>query len=86
MKLKDSFVTREMAGGQVMVGVGSSAFSGVVRSNRTAAFIVDQLKSSTTKEAIVEAMLEKYEVARPQAEADVDRIIGVLRSINALED
>ena len=39
MKLKDGFVTHDMGGEQIMVSTGSTAFSGLVRSNGTAAFI-----------------------------------------------
>ena len=55
MKLKDTFVTQEMDGEQVMVEA-DGGFAGMVRSNATAAFIIDQLKTETTKEAILDAM------------------------------
>ena len=86
MKLNKQFVTRDIGDTQVMVAVGSAAFSGVVRSNKTAAFVVDQLKEETTKEKIVAAMLEKYEVSEERASADVDKILEKLRSIGALEE
>ncbi len=86
MKLSKQFVTKDIGDTQVMVAVGSAAFSGVVRSNKTAAFVVDQLKEDTTKEKIVAAMLEKYEVTEERASADVDRILEKLRSIGALEE
>ena len=86
MKLNKQFVTKDIGNTQVMVAVGSAAFSGVVRSNKTAAFVVDQLKEDTTKEKIVAAMLEKYEVTEERASADVDRILEKLRSIGALEE
>ena len=53
MKLKDTFVTQEMDGEQIMVEAGGG-FAGMVRSNATAAFIVDQLKTETTREAILD--------------------------------
>ncbi len=86
MKLSKQFVTKDIGDTQVMVAVGSAAFSGVVRSNKTAAFVVDQLKEDTTKEKIVAAMLERYEVTEERASADVDRILEKLRSIGALEE
>ena len=86
MKLSDKFVTKDMGDTQVMVAVGSAAFSGVVRSNKTAAFIVDLLKEETTKEKIVAAMLQNYEVSEEKASADVDKVIEKLRSIGALEE
>ena len=86
MKLNEKFVTRDMGDTQVMVAVGSAAFSGVVRSNKTAAFIVDQLKTDTTKEQVVAAVLDKYEADPAQVSADVDKILEKLRSIGALDE
>ncbi len=86
MKLKEGFVTHEMGGEQVMVAAGSASFSGLVRSNATAAFIVDCLKEETTKEQILEKMQEKYEGSAEVMGADVDKIVAKLRSIGALDE
>ena len=86
MKLKNGFVTHEMGGEQIMVATGNASFPGLVRSNPTAAFIVDCLKQDTTKEAIVQAMLNKYEVTEDVAAADVDKILDKLRSVGALDE
>lgn len=86
MKLKSGFVTHEMGGEQVMVATGEVSFAGLVHSNKTAGFIVDCLKEETTKEAIVEKMLAKYDATREVIEADVDKILGKLRGINALDE
>ena len=83
MKLKDTFVTQEMDGEQVMVEAGGG-FSGMVRSNATAAFIIDRLKEETTPEAILEAMVQKYDGPREQMAADIDMVLGNLRTIGAL--
>jgi hypothetical protein len=86
MKLKDGFVTHEMGGEQIMVATGTATFAGLVRSNATAAFIVDCLKEDTTKEAIVEKMLAKYDASEEVICADVDKILTMLRSIKALDE
>lgn len=86
MKLKDGFVTHEMGGEQIMVATGAASFAGLVRSNATAAFIVECLKEETTREAIVAKMLEKYDADRAIIAADVDKIVAKLRSINALDE
>ena len=86
MKLRDQFVTKVVGDTQVMVAVGGSAFSGVVRSNSTAAYIVDLLKEETSKDQIVAAMLEKYEVSEERASADVDKVLDTLRGIGALDE
>ena len=56
MKLKESFIPQMIENVQFMVPIGAEAFSGIVRNNETAAFIVDCLKQETTEEAIVDAM------------------------------
>lgn len=86
MKLNNKFVTRDMGDTQVMVAVGSAAFSGIVRSNKTAAFIVDQLKTDTTKEKILAAMQEKYDADPAVMEKDIDKVLEKLRSIGALDE
>lgn len=86
MKLKEGFVTHEMGGEQIMVATGTTNFSGLVRSNPTAAFIVECLKEETTREAIVEKMLEKYDAGADVIGSDVDKILTKLRSIDALDE
>lgn len=86
MKLKEGFITHESAGEQLMVAAGSTGFAGIVRSNQTAAFIVDCLKTETTQERIVEAMAETYDAPREVLAKDVEAILAKLRSIGALEE
>lgn len=86
MKLKEGFITHEADGEQIMVSTGSTGFSGLVRSNRTAASIVDCLKSETSESEIVKTMLEKYDVPRETICKDVKKILDTLRSIGAIDE
>ncbi len=86
MKLKDGFMTQDVDGTQFLVPLGKEAFSGIVRSNPTAAFIVNQLKRETTEEAIVDAMAREYDAPRETIAADTAEILNILRSIHALEE
>ena len=87
MKLKEGFITHNIAGEQMMVAAGAAAehFRGMVRSNETAAFMVDCLKQETSAEAIVEAVLAEYDAPRETVERDVAAVLEKLRSIGALE-
>lgn len=85
MKLKSDFITHETDGEQIMVSAGGT-FSGLVRSNQTAAFIVDCLKEETTTEEIVDKMAAKYDAPKEIITTDVNRIIGKLRMIGALDE
>ena len=86
MKLKDGFVTHEMGGEQIMVATGAATFAGLVRSNATAAFIVECLKEETTRQDIIDTMLKRYDAPESVIAADVDMVLGKLRSINALDE
>ena len=83
MKLKDTYITHESDGEQILLDT-SSSFAGLIRSNKTAAFIVECLKEETTKEKIVEAMFEKYDAPKDVLAKDVSDVIEKLRKVGAL--
>ncbi len=85
MKLKKEFVTHTTDNEQLMIAVNGS-FNGMVRSNSTAAAIIDLLKKDTTREEIILAMLDTYDVERSVLEPDVDRILAALRGIGAIDE
>ncbi|MBQ1406971.1 MAG: PqqD family protein [Eubacterium sp.] len=86
MKLKPDFITQDVDGTQFLISVGLESFSGIVRSNKTAAFIVDCLKEETTKEQIVDAMCAKYDAPRETISEDVQEILDKLNGIGAIEE
>ena len=86
MKLKSDYLTQEIDDVQFLVPVGTGSFNGLIRSNKTAAFIVNCLKKETTKDQIVDAMCEKYDAPRAEIAVDVEEILETLRSIRALEE
>ena len=85
MKLKDTFVSHITNGEQILVDV-SSSFSGLIRSNKTAAFIVDQLKSETTLDSIVDEKFEKYDAPKEVLRRDAQAVIDKLRSVGAIDE
>ena len=86
MKLNPKFLTHETKGEHITVSTTGTKFNGLIRSNPTAAFIVESLKTDTTESAVVDKILAKYDVDRNTAEKDVANIIGKLRSIGAVID
>ena len=64
----------------------SSSFAGLIRNNKTAAFIVECLKEETTEEKIVEAMFEKYDAPKDVLAKDVADVIEKLRKVGALDE
>ena len=86
MKLKENFIIQNIEDTQFLVPVGTEEFQGIVRSNRTAAFIVDCLKEETSEEQIVDRMFASFDAPRKEIADDVKDILATLRSINALEE
>jgi len=85
MKLKKDYITHMDGNQQMMVDV-SAKFSGLLRSNKTAAEIIEMLKTDTTEEKIVAAMQKKYDVPTETLKADVHKIIETLRSVSAINE
>ena len=85
MKLKDTYITHDSYGEQILLDT-SSSFAGLIRSNKTAAFIVECLKDDTTQEKIVEAMFEKYDAPKDVLAKDVSDVIEKLRKVGALDE
>ena len=84
MKLKDTFITYSSGDDYIMVA--ASGFSGMTRGNKTAAFIIEQLKKPTTPAQIVDELAKHFEAPRPTIEKDVADILARLRSIGAIEE
>ena len=84
MKLNPKFLTHETKGEHITVSTTGTQFNGLIRSNPTAAFIIETLKTDTTESELVDKLLAKYDVDRPTAEKDVADLIGKLRSIGAV--
>ena len=84
MKLNPKFLTHETKGEHITVSTAGTKFSGLIRSNQTAAFIIETLKTETTESEIVDKILAKYDVDRATVEKDVTNIISQLRSIGAI--
>ena len=85
MKLKDTYITHDSDGEQILLDT-SSSFAGLIRNNKTAAFIVECLKEETTEEKIVEAMFEKYDAPKEVLAKDVADVIEKLRKVGALDE
>ena len=86
MKLKDEFVMQTVDDENIMVAVDSKIFSGLIRSNKTAATIIEQLREDVTRDDVVEKMLSQYDAPLSIIESDVDMVIDNLRKIGALDE
>lgn len=88
MKIKSGFILRDVAGKTFVVATGelSKSFKGMITLNETGKFIWNLLENDTTKEEIVDKMLEVYEgVERSIVENDVEIFVEKLVRDNILE-
>ena len=86
MKLKKDFILRNSDEGAILVPIGESAFSGIVRGNKTVGAMLELLKEGTTEAAIVDALKSRFDAPEGAIEEDIQRIIAQLREIGALEE
>ena len=86
MKLNKDFMLHNTGDDSVLVPVGGSAFSGVVRGNKTVGAMLELLKEGTTEAAMIDALKSRFNAPDGAIEEDVKRIIAQLREIGAIDD
>ncbi len=88
MKLHNGFITYTTGAEQIMVAAGSASdvFRGMVRSNATAAFIIDCLKEEISREELGEKLVARYDAPREIILRDLDKVLDSLRKIGALDE
>ncbi len=88
MKVKDTFVLRNLAGSNVVVPVGSDLvdFNGMITLNETGAFLWKCLTEHKTRNELAEALISEYTgVEKEEAGKDIDEFIAVLDKNGILE-
>ncbi len=81
MKIEKEYILREIADDYIIVPVGKAAmeFNGMITVNETGAFLWKILTKGATKEELLHAMLEEYEVSAEEAEADINEFLQLLQ-------
>lgn len=80
MKLKNDFVLRQVAGAWVVLPLGAETlnFSGMLQLNDSGVLLWKTLEAGGDKKALVDALLEEYNVTAERAAADVDLFLKKL--------
>ena len=84
MKLSENYIVHTSKSESILVPVGGSDFSGIVKGNAVLGELLSLLQKGTTEEALVSAMLERYDGPRDVIAGDVKAALAELRSIGAL--
>lgn len=80
MRIKDELILKEIAGEFVVVPVGSLTVDMrcMIKLNETGAFLWRQLMDEKSRDELIAALLDEYEVSADKAAADVDTFVGLL--------
>ena len=88
MRLNPDYVFQRFEDFSVLVPVGKpdQYFNGILRLNGTATYIVESLREETTREALVQLLIDRYEGEEAQFVESVDRVLETLRRVGALKE
>ena len=81
MKIEKEYILLEIAGDYIIdpVRAADLEFNGMITVNETGAFLWEKLREGTTREELLHAMLEEYEVSEKEAEADIQEFLQMLQ-------
>ena len=77
MKIKEGFILRNVAGSFVVVPIGEATldFNGMMNLNETGAFLFEKMIEGISREDLIKALTDEYDVDEKTAAADVDAFI-----------
>lgn len=86
MKLTDGVLIIENNGEEFVITVGNATkkFSGMIRLNKTAAYIAHALENDISEDEIMKNMLEKYDVSKEDALNSIRKVIDKFDSLGIL--
>ena len=87
MKIKGTFVLRDIAGDIVIVPVGETALSynGMITTTATGAAIWEALEKGCDRETLIRTLTDRFEVDYETAAADTDEFLEKLKSLALIE-
>ena len=86
MILRKEIIISELDGEYVAVAAEEAGehFHGMIRLNKTGAFITEKLKEETTKEKIADAICDTFDVSYEKAMEDTEKIINAYKSADLI--
>ena len=88
MRIKDNFALRQVADVWCVLPLGEATLNlnGMLTLNDSGAMLWQALEKGSSKEKLVEALLNEYEVTQEQAETDVEEFLNKLPQIDCIEE
>ncbi len=87
MKIKEGFALRTVADEYIVMPTGSriAEFDGAIALNEVSAFLFEKMLTPISKEDLVIALLDEYEVDRETADKDVDALVAKFIDMGIME-
>lgn len=88
MRLKDGVIFTRVAEETIVVTVGEAAeaFRGMIKLNSTGAFIAERMLQDTTREELVAALRQEYEIDEETAIKAVEAIVEKFASVELIKE
>lgn len=88
MKVKPGFVLRTIANEYMLMPVDEKIreYKGAVLMNKVSAFIWEQLQKPVSRDDLLSALLEKYDIDEASAAEDLDAVLAQFRQLELIED
>ena len=88
MKAKTGYVLRHIVGEYMLMPVGDniSKFNGTVLLNEVSAFIWEKLQKPVSREDLLQAVLDEFDVEEAKAGEDLDALLLKLQGYDLIED
>ncbi len=88
MKAKSGFVLRNVVDENILMPTGDNIgkFNGTVLLNEVSAFVWEKLQNSLSRDDLLTAILNEFEVEKAVAAADLDALLATLKEYGVIED
>ena len=88
MKAKQGFVLRNVVDEYILMPTGDNIgkFNGTVLLNEVSALVWEKLQNPVSKEDLLKAVQDEYDVDKTVASADLDALLDTFRKYGVIED
>ena len=86
MKINGEFVLRQVAGDSILIPVEETAlkFNGIITLDKVGGLIWSALEQGAEREAILQQILDRFDVDRERAEQDLDEFLDQMEQAGFL--
>ena len=86
MKISNLFISRKIADEHLLIPVGEAAMTvkGLIALSESGAMLYEELKTGCSREDLIAALTEEYDVTESVAAQDTDAFLNQMRQLNIL--